>query len=96
MSRKSAIEFVKASEIDKVFLEKIKAADSPASVVNIAAEYGYYLTEQEMQAVLTGDRINWEDEELSQEQLEAVAGGLSEMLAAGSCVCNAATCVCDS
>lgn len=92
MSKSSATEFIKASETDKVLLEKVKAADSPASVVKIATDYGYELTEREMQAILTGSYIAWEDDgELSEEQLEAVAGG---MMAAGTCVCDAATCVC--
>jgi predicted ribosomally synthesized peptide with nif11-like leader len=94
MSKETAIAFVKASENDSLLLEKIKAADSPESVVKIAAEYGYELTETEVQAIQTGSHIDWEDGELSEEQLEAVAGGLL-MAAAGTCVCDAATCVCD-
>ncbi|OUL34031.1 Nif11-like leader peptide family natural product precursor [Nostoc sp. 106C] len=91
MSKSSAIEFVKAT--DQVLLERVKAADSPVSVVKIAAEYGYELTEREMQAVLAGSYIAWEeDEELSEEQLESVAGGM--MKEPLTCCCGGNSCVC--
>ena len=92
MSKETAIAFVKASENDSVLLEKIKAADTPSDVVKIAAEYGYELTEPEIQAIQTGSSMDWEDGELSEKQLESVAGGLN---VGGTCVCDAATCVCD-
>ncbi|OUL29770.1 hypothetical protein BV378_05115 [Nostoc sp. RF31YmG] len=93
MSKSSAIEFVKAT--DQVLLERVKAADSPASVVKIAAEYGYELTEREMQAVLAGSYIAWEDdEELSEEQLESVAGGMMRTKEPATCCCGGYSCVC--
>jgi predicted ribosomally synthesized peptide with nif11-like leader len=94
MSKQTAIEFVKASENDLVLLEKIKAADSPADVVKIAAEYGYELTEREIKAIQTGSHIDWEDGELSEEQLEAVAGGLMMAAEPITCCCGGSSCVC--
>lgn len=92
MSKALAIAFIKAAENDTTLLEKVKNANSATSVVKIASEYGYQLTEAEILAIQTGSHTNWEDEELSEEQLEAVAGG--RVAAAGSCVCGSVSCVC--
>lgn len=95
MSKALAIAFLKAAENDQILLEKIKNANSATSIVKIAVEYGYQLTEAEILAIQTGTHTNWEDEELSEEQLEAVAGGVKQALA-GSCVCGSVSCVCDA
>lgn len=91
MSKETAMAFIKASENDSVLQEKIKAADNPAKVVKIAAEYGYELTEQEIQAIKRS-RIDEEDTNLSEKQLETVAGGMQQL--AVSCGCDSGSCHC--
>jgi predicted ribosomally synthesized peptide with nif11-like leader len=76
--RPEVLEFFKAVETDEALQEKLKAADSPASVIKIAAENGYDFTELELQAAMKNHLVTPKAlEELPEEELLAVAGGCS-------------------
>ena len=77
--RPEVLEFFKAVETDEALQEKLKAADSPASVIKIAAENGYDFTELELQAAIKNHLVTPKAlEELPEEELLAVAGGLAD------------------
>ena len=75
MSIESVKTFYESLKSDEALQERVKAADDSATVIQIASEKGYEFTEQELEramqeAIVEGD--------LSQEELEAVAGGAEE------------------
>jgi predicted ribosomally synthesized peptide with nif11-like leader len=72
-----------AANSDETLKEQLKAATSPESLVEIAAHQGYELTvadietlrrRTQQQAQLNSDEFD--DDELSEQELELVAGGL--------------------
>lgn len=80
MSRESVESMMEAASQDETLQQKIASAGSFGEVVQIGSDNGYSFTQEELQIVLaergisvTGDS---ESEELSDEALEAVAGGL--------------------
>lgn len=74
MSKQKAREFFNISKNDETLQESLKAANSSAKVVQIAAEKGYEFTESELQAVMQEAVA---EDELSEEDLYAIAGGLA-------------------
>lgn len=84
MSKETVREFFKVAENDEALQEMIKAADSSMNVVQIAAEKGYEFTELELQAVM--QKTVAEDGDLSEEELDAVAGGM--LMADGGVRCK--------
>ncbi|MEQ8463877.1 Nif11-like leader peptide family natural product precursor [Coleofasciculus sp. E1-EBD-02] len=82
--RPEVLEFFKAVETDEALQEELKAADSPASVIKIAAENGYDFTELELQAAMKNHLVTPEAlEDLPEEELLAVAGGCSYSVRCG-------------
>ncbi len=77
MSKQAVREFYKVLQSDKALEEKIKSADSTASVIKIAAEKGYEFTELELEVFMQETVAVGE---LSEEELQAVAGGDKERL----------------
>ncbi|QHG20500.1 Nif11-like leader peptide family natural product precursor [Nostoc sp. ATCC 53789] len=76
MSKQQVVEFFQAAAKDEVLTEKVKFATSPSSMIAIAIEYGYEFTEDELlQFELERRQTKGELEELSDQQMEAVAGG---------------------
>ncbi|MEQ9481964.1 Nif11-like leader peptide family RiPP precursor [Coleofasciculus sp. F4-SAH-05] len=75
-------ELFMAAESDQRLFEQLEAAISPENLVEIAASQGYELTVADLerlhdydqeQAELNGDEFD--DDELSEQELELVAGG---------------------
>ena len=64
MSQEELEAFIAKAKDDQSIQDKLKAAKSPEDVVGIAKEYGYKLTADKMT-----------EGELSEEELEGVAGG---------------------
>ncbi len=77
MSKQQVVEFFQTASKDEYLAEKLKVCTSPSSILAIAAEYGYEFTEEELlQFERKQLEASWkEGNELSDEQLEAVAGG---------------------
>ncbi len=73
MSKEKAREFFEVSQNDELLQERLKATNSSATVIQIAAEKGYEFTESEWQVAMQ-DAIA--EDELSEEELLAVAGGI--------------------
>ncbi|MGK7949212.1 MAG: Nif11-like leader peptide family natural product precursor [Xenococcaceae cyanobacterium] len=71
MSIESVKTFYKLIQSDETLQERVTAADDSATVVQIASEKGYEFTEQELERAMQEAII---EGELSQEELEAVAG----------------------
>ena len=64
MSEEQLKAFIAKAKQDQSIRDKLKAAKSPEDVVGIAKEYGYEFT---------ADKLT--ERELSEEELEGVAGG---------------------
>lgn len=64
--------------------EKIKNAENLTDVVNACAEYGINVTEEQLEKVME----NADKEELSEEELEDVSGGLFFAIVA-ACIASA-------
>ena len=71
MSIEAVKEFYELLQSDETLQERVKAADDSATVVQIASEKGYEFTEQELERAMQEAIV---EGELSQEELEAVAG----------------------
>jgi predicted ribosomally synthesized peptide with nif11-like leader len=83
-----------AADQDETLKEQLKAATSPESLVEIAARQGYELTvadietllhRTQQQAQLNSDEF---DDELSEQDLELVAGGFGGFITGASPVPN--------
>lgn len=75
MSIESVKTFYELLQSDENLQERIKAAGNSATVVQIASEKGYEFTEQELEKAMQETLVK---EELSEQELEAVAGGDKE------------------
>ena len=81
MSKEAVSNFYKAVAQDQALQDKLKAADRPSSVVNMAAELGYEFTEEELVALMQERK---DSGELDESQMDAVAGGMRDNCYAGS------------
>lgn len=72
MSQESVKVFYQVLEKDQELQKRVKIAENSADIVRIASEKGYVFTEQQLEIAMQETVTN---EELSEEQLEAVAGG---------------------
>lgn len=72
MSIESVKGFYELLQSDETLQERIKDAGNSATVVQIASEQGYKFTEQELEKAMQESIV---EGELSEQQLEAVAGG---------------------
>src|SRR3712207_6221239 len=75
MSQQAIEQFLEALARDEVLLAKLATADSASSVVKIAAEFGYELSESDLAVVAEQMRLALSSEELSDDELEAISGG---------------------
>jgi len=73
MSKEAVRKFYEVLQSNKDLQDQVKAANSSGSVIDIAADKGYEFTELELEAVM--QEAVAADGELSEEALEAVAGG---------------------
>ena len=73
MSIKAVKEFYEILKNDKTLQERVKVANSSATVIQIATEKGYEFNELELETVM--QETVAADGELSEEALELVAGG---------------------
>jgi predicted ribosomally synthesized peptide with nif11-like leader len=83
MSKEAVDRMMQAASEDSALQQKLEAAEGFAQVVQIGAEKGYQFTEEELQSVLTERGMPSAEStegELSEEALEAVAGGWFENL----------------
>lgn len=72
MSQESVKEFYQVLENDPELQELVKAADSSANIVQIAANKGYEFTAEELEITMQ-EAIA--EGELKEEELELIAGG---------------------
>lgn len=70
MSQESVKEFYQILENDTELQELVKTAKDSENIVQIAANKGYEFTAEELEATM--------QEAISEEELEAVAGGLED------------------
>ena len=76
MSQEAVIEFIEAVEANPSLRQQLNSAESPEIAIAIAEEQGYQFTQAELLAVMQEKQLSFASEvELSEEQLEAVAGG---------------------
>lgn len=71
MSQEIVRKFYDVLKTDEILQEQVKAANDSSSVVRIAAAKGYEFTEQELETVM---------QEVSEEELASVAGGLDRLV----------------
>jgi predicted ribosomally synthesized peptide with nif11-like leader len=72
MSKETVNEFFKNLESDEVLQRQVKSVNSSSEIVQIASSRGYEFNMQDLQEYM---REAGENEELSIDELEAVAGG---------------------
>lgn len=73
MSKEAVKDFYEILKNDNILQEQVKAANSSTDVIQIATEKGYEFNELELETVM--QETVAADGELSEETLEAVAGG---------------------
>jgi predicted ribosomally synthesized peptide with nif11-like leader len=71
MSIQSATEFMNHVEANTSLQEKLEPINSPEELIRLARQEGYEFTTEEIKSVTSSAQ----PEELSEEQLDAVAGG---------------------
>jgi predicted ribosomally synthesized peptide with nif11-like leader len=78
MSREAVIKLIESAENDPNLRKQLSSAQGPETVIKIAQEKGYQFTEAELIEVMQEKQLSFtSEEELSEEQLEAVVGGKS-------------------
>ena len=70
--------FVEKVKSDTSLQEKVKAAASPEAAIEVAKAAGFSITSEDIQSMQSGT-----EEELSDEQLEGVAGGFTQRPGSG-------------
>ncbi|NEP00295.1 MAG: Nif11-like leader peptide family natural product precursor [Symploca sp. SIO2E9] len=76
MSQASVLELIKSSQENQALQQRLEAADSPETIMKIGVEKGYNFTEEELLSVMQEiQQVAAEEGELSEDELEAVAGG---------------------
>lgn len=73
MASEQFIAFIEAIQANPILLEKLNNATDADTIVAIAKEAGFVITNEEVEDRL--EQVLDEEEELTVEQLEAVAGG---------------------
>ena len=74
MSIESARTMIETAENDTALQKQLQTAEGPEAVLAIASEKGYEFTEEELLSVMQEKQLSF-GTELSEEQLESVAGG---------------------
>ena len=74
MSIESVRSMIETSKTDATLRQQLQAAEGPEVILTIASEKGYEFTEEELLSVMQEKQLSF-GEELSEEQLESVAGG---------------------
>ena len=78
MTVEQAKAFIEKLESDEAFRSQIETASDDAARLQMAHEAGYEFTVEEFNNIVT-EMAGAVDEELSEEQLEAVAGGAMQI-----------------
>ena len=77
MSKEAVKNLIKESQSDTQLLARLEAAEGSEAVIKIAQARGYEFTEDELILVMQEQQeLTSEESELSEEALEAVAGGI--------------------
>jgi predicted ribosomally synthesized peptide with nif11-like leader len=79
MSKAAVIELIGAAERNPSLLKQLHSAQGPETVLTIAAERGFEFSESELFAVMQEKQLSFASKELSNEELEAVAGGKGDV-----------------
>ena len=74
MSIESVRTMIETSKTDAGLRQQLNAAEGPEEVLASASEKGYEFTQEELLSVMQEKQLSF-GEELSEEQLETVAGG---------------------
>ncbi|MEH1770624.1 Nif11-like leader peptide family natural product precursor [Nostoc sp.] len=81
MSKEAVIELIEAAESNPTLLKELHSAQGPETVLTIAAERGFEFSESELLSVMQEKQLSFASEDLSDEQLEAIAGGKGNVTA---------------
>lgn len=74
MSIQSVHTMIEAAENNVTFQKLLQTAEGPEAILEIASNKGYDFTEEELLSVMQEKQLSF-GTELSEEQLESVAGG---------------------
>jgi|GEM_PF-1919868 predicted ribosomally synthesized peptide with nif11-like leader len=75
MSKQAVIKLIEAAESNPTLLKQLHSAQGPETVLAIAAERSFNFNEEELLTVMQEKQLSFTSDVLSDEQLEAVAGG---------------------
>ena len=88
---KSAINFVKEFSENESWKQELEAINTPGDLVRYAESKGYEFTEANIVAVIEEcQKVNSQEDELSEEALESVAGGVEPITMAIGAAATAA------
>jgi predicted ribosomally synthesized peptide with nif11-like leader len=85
MSKITADKWLEIVSQDANLQEKIKVANTPDIIIQIAAEQGYEVSEKELKATLEEVQNLKEHAELNEVELEVVAGGRMTTYSPAAC-----------
>jgi predicted ribosomally synthesized peptide with nif11-like leader len=82
MSKEAVLSLIKEAQSNQELLEQLQAATGTARVLEIASAKNYDFNEEELLAVMQEQQLRFagQEPELSEEQLELVAGGIKVKL----------------
>ncbi|MDZ8106204.1 MAG: Nif11-like leader peptide family natural product precursor [Nostoc sp. DedQUE12a] len=75
MSKEAVIKLIEAAESNPTLLKQLHSAQGPETVLAIATQRGLEFSETELLTVMQEKQLSFASEALSDEQLEAIAGG---------------------
>lgn len=79
MSKQAVIKLIEFAENNSTLRNQLYGAPDAATIIAIASEKDYQFTEAELLEVMKEKQLSFTyDEELSEEQLEAVVGGKAD------------------
>ncbi|MDZ8106203.1 MAG: Nif11-like leader peptide family natural product precursor [Nostoc sp. DedQUE12a] len=75
MSKEAVLQLIEQAESNLNLLKQLHSAQGPETVLAIATQRGLEFSETELLTVMQEKQLSFASEALSDEQLEAVAGG---------------------
>ncbi|MEM7552718.1 MAG: Nif11-like leader peptide family natural product precursor [Cyanobacteria bacterium P01_A01_bin.84] len=75
MSKKSVLQLIETAEKTPEILSRLQSSQGAEDILSIASELGYEFSESELLDVMQEKQLSFPTSDLSEEQLEAIAGG---------------------
>lgn len=83
MSKSAVLQLIGAAENNPEILNKLQTVKGPEDVLAIASELGYEFSESELFDVMQEKQLSFSSNELSESELESIAGGKQDVTNSG-------------